>query len=61
MTCRVPRLHCGQERLSAEFCCSFSSALMSGVVALEMKPAKGERLTPVAVGEQTEVADFDEA
>ena len=26
-----------------------------------MKPAQGERLTPVAVGEQSEVADLDEA
>ncbi len=32
-TCRVPRLHWGQDRLSADFCGSVSSALMSGVVA----------------------------
>ena len=33
-TCRVPHLHCGQDRLSADFCGSVSSALMSRVVAL---------------------------
>ena len=27
----------------------------------EMEPAEGERLTAVAVGEQSEVADLDEA
>lgn len=32
-TCRVPRLQWGQDRLSADFCGSVSSALMSGVVA----------------------------
>jgi hypothetical protein len=32
-TCRVPRLHCGQDQLSANFCGSVSSALMSGLVA----------------------------
>ena len=33
MTCRVPRLHWGQDRLSADFCGSVSSVLASGVVA----------------------------
>src|SRR5216683_2117021 len=33
-TCKVPCLHWGQDRLSADFCCSVSSALMSGMVAL---------------------------
>ena len=51
MTCRVPRLHCGHERLSADFCCWFSSSLLSGVVALRVKPTKGEGLTPGAIGE----------
>jgi hypothetical protein len=32
-TCRVPRLHWGQDRLSADFCGSVSSALMSRLVA----------------------------
>ncbi len=34
---------------------------MSGMVASEMEPAEGQRLTPVAVGKQSEVADFNEA
>jgi hypothetical protein len=33
-TCKVPRLHWGQDRLSADFCGSVSNVLMSGVVAL---------------------------
>lgn len=32
-----------------------------GSSGAEMKPAEGKGLTAVAVGEQTEVADFDEA
>src|SRR5580700_1565996 len=32
-TCRVPCLHWGQDRLSADVCGSVSSALMSGAVA----------------------------
>ena len=60
-TCRVPHLHWGQDRLSADFCGSVSSALLSGADGVEMDPAQGEGLAAVAVGEQSEVADLDEA
>src|SRR5665213_73708 len=32
-TCKVPHLHCGQDRLSADFCGSLRSVLLSGRVA----------------------------
>jgi hypothetical protein len=60
-TCRVPHLHWGHDRLSADLCCSVSNELGSAAVSAEMKPAERQRLTAVAVGEQSEVADLDEA
>jgi hypothetical protein len=60
-TCRVPHLHWGHDRLSADLCCSVSNELGSVSGAREMEPAQGERLPAVAVGKQSEVADLDEA
>ena len=42
-------------------CCSVAMSSDPQLVAREMEPAKSERLLAVAVGEQSEVADLDEA
>ncbi len=57
----MPSLHWGQDRLSADFSGSVSSALLSWVMAWRWPLHGGEGLAAVAVGEQAEVADLDEA
>ena len=61
MTCRVPHLHWGHDRLSADLCCSVSNVCCVRGGGSQMEPTESQRLTAVAVGEQSEVADLDEA